>query len=1483
MNMSFNSPKANRGNNNGQNQKRSNGFSSPALGGSSNNDDLKNPEDAESRLARFTALKEKRVLERQDAIDRGLIPDPNVPRKLKDAITFVGTCQDMCPEYERHEREYQSNLEKYEKFENSESINHARAVKVFTRPAAGLEQPLPSDVRPPHVLLRTLDYLIKEIVAKTDLSESHAFVRDRTRSIRQDFTYQNNRGTEAVKAHEIIARYHILCIHQLCESKTFSAQQEMEQLQKVLTSLQEYYDDLRTEGIVCENEAEFRAYHILSHLRDPDMIRQAQLLPNHIFYNSYIQVAAEVHALTRRSNDIRRRGKVQSEASPNFFSRFFKMIAGRATTYLMACLLEANFVEIRTGALKAMNKAYLGQHGGIAVQDLINILGFDDMEECVLNCEAHDLAVSMQGEPTVVFGRKDPTRKRIFKETALGLKQHRNERIVEVKRQQYSIEEIVYGKTPRPHETQVVDSDLVQPVAIRGYSAQRAQGYAGPNSRLITPSFSSTTATSGLTTTSRLPATKPPGGGFDFAAAAAARGLGVGTAAATAGLGGLSSSRSGHTGVGSNFSADVVKSVFAPIGSIVRSTSPNSSSVVSSALNPAAPAFQPSSKSPGPDLGPSAGAGDFSFAGKTLSTGLLAGKSSTGSFAGGSTPILSRESGPSFSLSTTKQTSPLQPSLFSQGAQSNPNPFALNLTSATTAATSTSVLNFQSSQAPSNLPSVNQPPPRLIEPPKSDATKIVTKRGKIYPRSVVESVLNEILTQETEKLVRSTASQVTQQLVVERSRQRALARQQMIRDETHRILDKILAQMIEETLSDTLADLYRERKVQQKAVDRWKTYTAQCRKRAEELRRKQEYFLKNVRAMGSRAGLLRDESEERKPNAATKMRQSQAKSAGGSSGSNGVKAMVTTVVNKRKRLLSIGQEGMSPDLVLVTGFKKVMAPKREKWAPLPVLDIVKKHYEASHSLESLSGPGSGNIPSSTLPLNLTGVSDRNGSNKTSKRTKSWRLFVDTPNFKQTSSKWLFSKLGIDMGRQTKSQQRSGSLIAIHSAPSQSSQQDVDVIVHGYEDSSVMNLLGLSKETILQTGAFIFEFSKIPFQDEVHVSQQTIQQYWVGERDRLVRFLACFPRVQQPIVFIMWSNDTEIWERISPHMVEYLELDSMLARQSESGECIGGPLLGYRFLNLDMSTIKLDPYIIGLLEWLATETRDRDEEADRAEEEREERMKRGLEMELNEKSKEDSARAWEEKMRLDALEWDLEVEAILVQDRDHVGLGRKRLAPESNSTLRRDMKRSRILQGNKVSNTMANGQQQPQAGEENPNLFIVHPVKNNNNNQKKSSSMVLTPPTTPSRQLGQNLNGNGTASAQVATAFKFNPNLSLLASTSSTVPTSAFTFSNGTPMPANGATVKASSGMTASTKTIGLTAFSFQPLSSSTSSSLFSLSSLTSKSSGSTPSPLTPTSATAGGHATSATTKTDRLARLRNLISQEKKSKLQSPPSSLSTS
>lgn len=125
-----------------------------------------------------------------------------------------------------------------EQYPGTTRIDPVRAVKAFHRPAAGNDQPLPSDVRPPPVLHRTLDYLFHTLLPQHPLALTHPFIRDRTRSIRQDFTVQNVRGRSAIECNERIARYHILAVGTLREQSGFSESQELEQLRKgALSSL----------------------------------------------------------------------------------------------------------------------------------------------------------------------------------------------------------------------------------------------------------------------------------------------------------------------------------------------------------------------------------------------------------------------------------------------------------------------------------------------------------------------------------------------------------------------------------------------------------------------------------------------------------------------------------------------------------------------------------------------------------------------------------------------------------------------------------------------------------------------------------------------------------------------------------------------------------------------------------------------------------------------------------------------------------------------------------------------------------------------------------------------------------------------------------------------------------------------------------------------------------------------------------------------
>lgn len=343
-------------------------------------------DDTTARLAELKALYAQK---RAEYIARGVLPDPARPGLLEDATKLVGACEDMCPEYERLEREVQKELDRLEVYPGTQKADPAAAVKIYRRPAAGRELPLPEEVRPARVLERTLDYLFHTLLPRdpddAQFAAVQPFLWNRTRAVRQDFIVQSDTGPVAIACHERIARYHILCLHWKggVHAEAWSEQQELEQLRKTLRSLIEYYDDQRVLGHTCANEAEFRAYNLLLHARDPEALREVELLPTPVFRAPEIQLAVRLRTLLQRSNLLEKRGNpVNTESTPNFFTRFFAVLRSTETPYLVSCLAENLFCSVRIGAIKTCTKAYLAQHMGLPLTYLTNVLAMDSDADC---------------------------------------------------------------------------------------------------------------------------------------------------------------------------------------------------------------------------------------------------------------------------------------------------------------------------------------------------------------------------------------------------------------------------------------------------------------------------------------------------------------------------------------------------------------------------------------------------------------------------------------------------------------------------------------------------------------------------------------------------------------------------------------------------------------------------------------------------------------------------------------------------------------------------------------------------------------------------------------------------------------------------------------------------------------------------------------------------------------------------------------------
>uniref|UniRef100_G3VCS1 Germinal-center associated nuclear protein n=1 Tax=Sarcophilus harrisii TaxID=9305 RepID=G3VCS1_SARHA len=308
-----------------------------------------------------------RLLDQRDKILR----QARVKRTdLDKAKAFVGTCPDMCPEKERYMRETTNQLSSFEVIPGTNQVDHAAAIKEYSRSSADQEEPLPHELRPPGVLSMTMDYLVTQIMDQSEgrSRDWYDFVWNRTRGIRKDITQQDLCDPLTVSLIEKCTRFHIHCAHSMCEEPmcSFDAKINYENLTKCLQSLKEMYQDLANKGVLCASEAEFRGYNVLLNLHKGDILREVQQFRPDVRNSPEVKFAVQAFAALNSNN----------------FARFFKLV--RSASYLNACLLHCYFNQIRKDALRALNVAYTAsaqRSTSFPLDKLVPMLLFRDAEE----------------------------------------------------------------------------------------------------------------------------------------------------------------------------------------------------------------------------------------------------------------------------------------------------------------------------------------------------------------------------------------------------------------------------------------------------------------------------------------------------------------------------------------------------------------------------------------------------------------------------------------------------------------------------------------------------------------------------------------------------------------------------------------------------------------------------------------------------------------------------------------------------------------------------------------------------------------------------------------------------------------------------------------------------------------------------------------------------------------------------------------------
>ena len=255
-------------------------------------------------------LVKAREVERKKAIADGKMDDPLVAKRLEDAITIVGTCQHMCPRFERYRRERENNLFEWETVRpllivpltllivsfrspeqnasttdgQSKCTSALQATRLSPQtcvhPSSSRQVALSKSPIPTHFFLqKTLDYLFHDLLGRAGFSQTYTFIRDRSRAVRNDFTMQHESGHIAIECHNRCARFHILALHFERDKPGFSVALEEQQLMNSKISLSLILSP--THPLISLAESQRILHRTTSTLYLPQRTRDARLPSSH--------------------------------------------------------------------------------------------------------------------------------------------------------------------------------------------------------------------------------------------------------------------------------------------------------------------------------------------------------------------------------------------------------------------------------------------------------------------------------------------------------------------------------------------------------------------------------------------------------------------------------------------------------------------------------------------------------------------------------------------------------------------------------------------------------------------------------------------------------------------------------------------------------------------------------------------------------------------------------------------------------------------------------------------------------------------------------------------------------------------------------------------------------------------------------------------------------------------------------------------------
>ncbi|XP_037373506.1 SAC3 domain-containing protein 1 [Talpa occidentalis] len=311
---------------------------------------------------------------------------------MPDGELPVGTCPDMCPAAERARREKERRLHRFEVTPGGRGdpprADPQRAVKEYSRPAAGQRRPPPSQLRPPAVLLATVRYLAGDVAERADASRAEvaSFVADRLRAVRLDLALQRAGDAEKALVLEAALAVLLAVVARLGPDAAGGPADPVllqAQVQEGFGSLRRCYAQSAGPH---PRQAAFQSLFLLYNLGSMEALHEVLQLPAALRSCSALRVALAVDAAFREGNA----------------ARLFRLL--RALPYLQSCAVQCHVGRARRGALARLARALSTPKGqALPLDFVVHLLALDGLEEARDLCQAHGLP--LDGEERVVFQR----------------------------------------------------------------------------------------------------------------------------------------------------------------------------------------------------------------------------------------------------------------------------------------------------------------------------------------------------------------------------------------------------------------------------------------------------------------------------------------------------------------------------------------------------------------------------------------------------------------------------------------------------------------------------------------------------------------------------------------------------------------------------------------------------------------------------------------------------------------------------------------------------------------------------------------------------------------------------------------------------------------------------------------------------------------------------------------------------------------------